>query len=89
MSIFTSFFAGEGGTLRMAIFGSIGAALAYEISHSDRELSVTTSKGAAVSYTPSSKGHISNHPECTGNSKNCIPTEEQNTQKADDKLQQR
>ena len=45
-------FTGKGGTIRLAIFGSLLSAVIYEILDSKYDLKVKTNSGASVSLTP-------------------------------------
>ena len=45
-------FSGRGGTIRLAIFGSLLSAVIYDILDSKYDFRVKTSNGASISLTP-------------------------------------
>ena len=45
-------FTGKGGTIRLAIFGSLFSAVIFEILDSKYDLTAKTSSGASISLTP-------------------------------------
>ena len=53
-------FSGKGGTIRLAIFGSLFSAVIYEILDSKYDLSAKTSSGASISLTPASERAMTN-----------------------------
>ncbi|MCR5204307.1 MAG: hypothetical protein K6E47_04575 [Lachnospiraceae bacterium] len=50
--IMANIFTGKGGTIRLAIFGSIFSAVVFELLDSKYDLRAKTSSGVSVSLTP-------------------------------------
>ena len=51
-------FTGKGGTIRLAIFGSLFSAIIFEILDSKYDLRANTSSGASISLTPRYEAHL-------------------------------
>lgn len=72
-------FTGKGGTLRLAITGSLGAALIYEILESGYGFSANSSNGTFVSLTPPAERAAAEQQSSDAVAGNTTPSENEET----------